>query len=44
MSNSETDSSVAKARDKFGQYLAAGIAVMLGAHVFINIGMTISFA
>ena len=30
-----------KARDQFGQNVAIGIAVMLAAHIFINIGMTI---
>jgi rod shape determining protein RodA len=29
------------ARDKFGQLVAAGIAAMIGFHVFVNIGMTL---
>ncbi len=29
-------------RDRFGQFLCVGIAVMLMTHVFINIGMTLS--
>lgn len=29
------------ARDKFGQLVAAGVAAMIGFHVFVNIGMTL---
>jgi rod shape determining protein RodA len=29
------------ARDRFGQLVAAGIAAMIGFHVFVNIGMTL---
>jgi len=31
----------ANARDRFGQLVGAGIAALLGIHVFVNIGMTI---
>jgi rod shape determining protein RodA len=31
----------ATARDRFGQLLAAGVAAMLGFHVFVNVGMTV---
>jgi rod shape determining protein RodA len=29
------------ARDRFGQLVAAGVAAMLGFHVFVNVGMTV---
>ena len=31
----------ANARDRFGQLVGAGIAALVGIHVFVNIGMTI---